>query len=61
LIEQGFQGKEGQVLPNLPEDFVHQISERYIELYETITGQKFVKASTEDINQRIQLNLEKVD
>jgi phosphoribosylaminoimidazole-succinocarboxamide synthase len=60
LIEQGFQGKEGQVLPNLAEDFVQQISERYIELYETITGQKFVKASTEDINQRIQLNLEKV-
>lgn len=60
LIENGFQGKAGQVLPHLPEDFVQEISDRYIELYESITGQNFEKAYTEDINQRIQGNLEKV-
>lgn len=47
LIENGFQGLEGQSVPDMPEEFIKQISERYIELYEHITGATFVPASTE--------------
>lgn len=57
LIEHGFQGLEGQVLPHLLPEFVEEVSNRYIELYETITGQAFVREETDDINQRIQNNL----
>ncbi len=46
LISNGFQGKEGQVVPHMPDDFVEEVSERYIELFENITGEKFVKADT---------------
>ncbi len=44
LIENGFQGKDGQVVPEMTKEIVNSISERYIELYEQITGEKFVKA-----------------
>ena len=57
LIANGFQGKEGQVVPNMPDDFVEEISERYIELYESITGEKFVKADTTSIEERILKNI----
>jgi phosphoribosylaminoimidazole-succinocarboxamide synthase len=57
LIEQGFQGREGQELPHLPPEFVEEVSNRYIELYETITGQAFVREETADVNRRIQENL----
>lgn len=60
LIANGFQGKIGQILPHLPTDFVEQVSMRYIELYETITGQNFVKENNPDINKRIQQNLERL-
>ena len=53
LIENGFQGKEGQNVPDMPEAFVAQVSERYIELYENITGEKFNRADISDINSRI--------
>ena len=53
LIAQGFQGKEGQLLPNMPENFVNQITERYIELYEKITGLSFVKEATHSLSDRI--------
>ena len=43
LIERNFQGKEGQVMPEIPDEFVDQVTERYIELYENIIGEKFVK------------------
>ena len=43
LISEGFQGKEGQEIPTMPEDRIQLISERYIELYENISGEKFVK------------------
>ena len=43
LISEGFQGKEGQEIPTMPDDRIEQISERYIELYENISGEKFVK------------------
>ena len=58
LMENGFQGKEGQTVPEMSEEFINQVSERYIELYECIVGEKFVKASEEnDIEQRIENNV----
>ena len=57
LIENGFQGKEGQQIPNMTEEYIHTISERYIELYENILGEKFVKADISDINSRIEKNV----
>jgi phosphoribosylaminoimidazole-succinocarboxamide synthase len=57
LISNGFQGKEGQVVPHMPEEFVEEVSERYIELYEKITGEKFVKADTSRIEERILKNI----
>lgn len=57
LIENNFQGKENQVVPNMPEDFVSQVSERYIELYENIVGEKFVKADSTNILERIEKNV----
>ena len=57
LIENGFQGLDGQKMPNMPDSFVQTISERYIELYEKITGMDFVKSDTSDINKRIEKNV----
>lgn len=57
LIENGFQGKDGQVVPEMTEEIVNSISERYIELYEQITGDKFVKNTSSDILQRIETNV----
>lgn len=54
LISNGFQGKEGQVVPEMTNEIVESISERYIELYENITGEKFVKAETSIIESRIE-------
>ena len=53
LIENGFQGKEGQKIPVMSEEFIETISARYIELYEKVTGEKFVKADYSAIEQRI--------
>jgi phosphoribosylaminoimidazole-succinocarboxamide synthase len=53
LIENGFQGKEGQVLPDMSDEFVETITQRYTELYEKITGNKFTPADTSDIEGRI--------
>jgi len=53
LIENDFQGLEGQKMPVIPEDFIALITERYIELYEKITGEIFIKADTSDIESRI--------
>ncbi|RZJ80919.1 MAG: phosphoribosylaminoimidazolesuccinocarboxamide synthase [Flavobacterium sp.] len=57
LIENGFQGKDGQVVPDMTEEIVNSISDRYIELYEQITGDKFVKNNSSDILQRIETNV----
>ncbi|MDG1193901.1 MAG: phosphoribosylaminoimidazolesuccinocarboxamide synthase [Polaribacter sp.] len=57
LIENGFQGKENQQIPAMSEAKISEISHRYIELYEQITGEKFVKASTEDVLARIEKNI----
>ncbi len=54
LMENNFQGREGDVLPEIPEEFVNQVSERYIELYENITGDKFEKSDTSKIEERIE-------
>lgn len=54
LMENGFQGKDGQQIPEMNADRINQISERYIELYEQIIGEKFVKADTNNINSRIE-------
>jgi phosphoribosylaminoimidazole-succinocarboxamide synthase len=57
LIENGFQGKEGQVVPEMTPEIISSISERYIELYEQITGDKFVKNETENVSSRIEANI----
>ncbi|HBS87876.1 MAG: phosphoribosylaminoimidazolesuccinocarboxamide synthase [Bacteroidetes bacterium GWF2_38_335] len=57
LMEHGFQGLEGQKLPEIPDTFINQISDRYIELYENITGEKFQKADTAGILKRIENNI----
>ena len=57
LIAHGFQGLEGQMMPLMPESFVSEISERYIELYENITGKGFQKADTGAILERIEHNI----
>jgi phosphoribosylaminoimidazole-succinocarboxamide synthase len=57
LIENGFQGKDGQQIPEMSDEKIIEISNRYIELYEQITGEAFVKASTEDVLNRIEKNV----
>lgn len=57
LIEKGFQGKEGQSIPEMDAAFVTSVSERYIELYEKITGEPFEKASAADVKARIEKNV----
>jgi phosphoribosylaminoimidazole-succinocarboxamide synthase len=59
LIERNFQGKEGQVVPEMSDEFVEMVSERYIELYENITGEKFQRAKTDEIDARIFNNINK--
>ena len=58
LMANGFQGKEGQQMPIMPEEFVDEVSERYIQLYELITGKKFIKADTNKIYDRVKTNIE---
>ena len=57
LIGNGFQGHEGQVIPEMDEAFVSSVSERYIELYENITGDQFVKSDLSNIQGRIENNI----
>ncbi|WP_188501208.1 phosphoribosylaminoimidazolesuccinocarboxamide synthase [Pontibacter amylolyticus] len=54
LIENGFQGKEGQTVPEMTDEVVHSISDRYIELYEVFTGQPFHKESYDNVLSRIE-------
>ncbi len=56
LMENGFQGKEGQKIPDMTDEFVNEVSERYIELYEKITGEKFVRADITNVQERIEKN-----
>jgi phosphoribosylaminoimidazole-succinocarboxamide synthase len=57
LIENDFQGLEGQTMPLMPDNFVDVVTDRYIELYEKITGKKFEKADTTNISARIEKNV----
>lgn len=57
LMENGFQGMVGQQMPDMPESFVDQVSERYIELYETLSGERFERADISNIEERIKANL----
>lgn len=56
LMENGFQGRSGEKVPEMSDEFVNQVSERYIELYEKITGERFVRADINDIPARIEKN-----
>lgn len=57
LIENGFQGQEGQQIPDMTNAYIESVSERYIELYENILGEKFVKADINNIDERIEKNV----
>ena len=57
LMERNFMGHAGQQVPDMPDDFVNQVSERYIELYEHITGEKFVKSDTSEVLKRVEKNI----
>lgn len=57
LIENGFQGLEGQQVPEMSDEYIQTVSERYIELYENITGETFIKADVSNINERIEKNV----
>jgi phosphoribosylaminoimidazole-succinocarboxamide synthase len=57
LIENGFQGQEGQQIPNMTDEYIVTVSDRYIELYENILGEKFVKADVSNIYDRIEKNV----
>lgn len=59
LMENGFQGKEGQKVPEMTPEIVEKISERYMELYEHITGEKFRRTDTDNVLQRIENNVSK--
>lgn len=58
LIENKFQGLDGQTMPVMPDEFVEVVTDRYIELYEKITGKAFEKSDTSDIQNRIQTNVD---
>ena len=57
LIANGFQGKDGQQIPEMTEEYIESVSERYIELFENILGEKFGKADISNINERIEKNV----
>ena len=57
LIENGFQGQDGQQIPNMTDEYIATVSERYIELFENILGEKFVKADVSNIYERIEKNV----
>lgn len=57
LIQNGFQGLEGQTVPEMSDEYIKTVSDRYIELYENITGEKFYKADISNVAQRIEKNV----
>lgn len=60
LIENGFQGKEGQKIPEMTEEVINNISDRYVELYEKVTGNKFMPPTDQDMLARVESNIKKV-
>ncbi len=57
LIENGFMGKEGQQIPEMTDEYVNSVSERYIELYEQVVGKKFERADINSVEQRVETNI----
>ena len=57
LMDNGFQGQTGQQVPEMTDEYCRSVSERYIELYEKIVGEKFVKADTDNLESRIEKNI----
>ena len=57
LISNDFQGLEGQIVPHMSDEYIETVSDRYIELYENITGQTFIKADVSNIQERIEANV----
>lgn len=57
LMANNFQGKEGQIMPTMPDDFVNLVTERYIELFELITGEKFIRNDELNMEERIKKNI----
>jgi phosphoribosylaminoimidazole-succinocarboxamide synthase len=57
LIENGFQGKEGQEIPEMTDEYCNSVSERYIELFEHITGDKFIKEDVTNVLERVEKNI----
>lgn len=60
LIENGFQGKEGQQIPEMTEEVINNISDRYVELYEKVSGNKFVAPDDANMLERVEANIKKV-
>jgi phosphoribosylaminoimidazole-succinocarboxamide synthase len=58
LIENGFQGKEGQIIPKMTKALIESFADRYIELYEAVMGEPFLKKSTKNISQRVKRNMD---
>jgi len=57
LMERGFQGKDGQQVPEMDDEFINSVSDRYIELFESITGDKFIKSDVSDVMNRVENNI----
>ena len=57
LMDNGFQGKQGEEIPEMPTEFIEKVSNRYIELYEKITGEKFIKVDAKNVQKRIETNV----
>jgi phosphoribosylaminoimidazole-succinocarboxamide synthase len=57
LMENGFQGKKGQEIPEMSDDFINKVSERYIELFEKITGEKFQRSDISNVSERVEKNI----
>ncbi len=60
LIENGFQGLEGQQIPEMTQEVIYSISDRYVELYEKVTGNKFIPPTESNILERVETNIKKV-
>ena len=60
LIENNFQGKEGQTIPNMNEEFINLVSNRYIELFEKITSQNFERGDISNLLKRVENNINSV-
>jgi phosphoribosylaminoimidazole-succinocarboxamide synthase len=56
-MQQGFQGKTGEKIPHMSDHYCESVSKRYIELYETLTGEKFITNTAENLENRLEKNI----